>query len=48
MSKWLKKEDYEMFAGQKSKEAEQAQDDTVGGFFKKWKSPTMGTVEKAK
>jgi len=48
MSKWLKKEDYEMFAGQKSKEAEQAQDDTVGGFFKKWKNPTMGTVDKAK
>lgn len=47
MSKWLKKEEYEMFAGNKAKEAEQAQDDTVGGFYQKWKNPTMGTQEKA-
>ena len=48
MSKWLRKDDYEMFADQKAKEAENATTDTVGGFYKKWKNPQMGTQEKAK
>ena len=47
MSKWLKKEDYEMFADQKAKEAEN-QPEQTGGFYKKWTNPKMGTVEKAK
>lgn len=46
MSKWLKKDAYEMFAGQKAKEVEEQ--DNVGGFYKKWKNPQMGTTEKAK
>lgn len=47
MSKWLKKDAYEMFANNKSKEKESAGDDT-NSFYKKWKNPVMGTVEKAK
>jgi len=46
MSKWLKKDSYEMFANEKTKEAEQEQE--VGGFYNKWKNPKMGTVDKAK
>ncbi len=46
MSKWLKKEEYEDFAGQKAKEAESQPDDSE--FYKKWKNPKMGTTEKAK
>jgi hypothetical protein len=48
MSKWLRKDDYDMFAGNKAKEKEKASSDTVGGFYKKWKNPQMGTQEKAK
>ena len=48
MSKWLRKDDYEMFADQKAKDKENASNDTVGGFYKKWKNPKMGTQEKAK
>lgn len=46
MSKWLKKEDYEMFASEKAKEAENPKDEN--SFYRKWKNPTMGTVEKSK
>ncbi len=48
MSKWLKKDSYELFAGEKTKEAEQQQDTQVGGFYVKWKNPKMGTTDKAK
>lgn len=48
MSKWLRKEDYEMFADQKQKDKENATNDTVGGFYKKWRNPQMGTQDKAK
>jgi hypothetical protein len=48
MSKWLRKDDYEMFADQKAKDKEKENTDTVGGFYKKWKNPQMGTQEKAK
>lgn len=47
MSKWLRKDDYDMFAGQKQKEAEAPSTDE-NSFYKKWKNPTMGTVDKAK
>jgi hypothetical protein len=46
MSKWLKKDAYEMFANEKTKEAEEQQEQ--GGFYNKWKNPKMGTTEKAK
>lgn len=46
MSKWLNKEDYEMFANQKANEAEK--EPAGGGFYKKWKNPQMGTTERAK
>jgi len=48
MSKWLKVDDYDMFADKKSKEAENQPADITGGFYKKWNNPKMGTVEKAK
>jgi hypothetical protein len=48
MSKWLRKDDYDMFAEQKKKEAENQPEDNAGNFFKKWKNPQMGTTEKAK
>lgn len=48
MSKWLKKDSYEMFADQKSKEVEQDSAAVGGGFYKKWRNPAMGTTEKAK
>lgn len=48
MSKWLRKDDYEMFADQKAKEAENQPEQSGGGFYKKWNNPKMGTVEKAK
>ena len=48
MSKWLKKDSYDMFAGQKAAEKEQQDTQVGGGFYKKWKNPKMGTQEKAK
>ena len=48
MSKWLKKDSYEMFADKKTKEAEQQDTQVGGGFYNKWKNPKMGTTEKAK
>ncbi|NIQ06611.1 MAG: hypothetical protein GWO20_13050, partial [Candidatus Korarchaeota archaeon] len=46
MSKWLKKDSYEMFANKKANETDD--DNTGGGFYKKWKNPKMGTTERAK
>ena len=48
MSKWLKKDSYDMFADKKTKEAEQQDTQVGGGFYNKWKNPKMGTTEKAK
>ena len=48
MSKWLRKDDYDMFADQKAKEAENQPADAGNGFYKKWNNPKMGTTEKAK
>lgn len=48
MSKWLKKDSYEMFADKKQKEADNDTQNVGGGFYKKWKNPQMGTTERAK
>jgi len=48
MSKWLRKDDYDDFANQKAKEAENNKDDSSNHFFRKWKNPQMGTVDRAK
>jgi len=47
MSKWLKKDSYDMFADQKQKESDNDTQATTG-FYKKWKNPQMGTTERAK
>ena len=48
MSKWLRKDDYDMFADQKAKEAENQPENGNNEFYLKWKNPQMGTTEKAK
>lgn len=48
MSKWLKKDDYDMFANQKIKESDNQPEQVGNGFYKKWNNPKMGTVDRAK
>lgn len=46
MSKWLKQDAYEMFATEKSQEADST--DTQNSSYRKWKNPQMGTQDRAK
>ena len=45
MSKWLNKDKFKAFV---NKRQEDQSSEDVDGYAKKWKNPTMGTVEKAK
>src|SRR6056297_1478909 len=47
MSKWIKTDKFKDFVNKKANEAPLEQN-SGGGFYDKWKNPTMGTVDKAK
>lgn len=48
MSKWLKKDAYDMFAQNKKEEVDSVDTTQQNSFYRKWKNPQMGTQERAK